>query len=512
MKFFLTMAFFIAISANNAIWSELQQKQLTKEISMQYEQMEQKGDESKKEILLKNPHFFWMDTSSMTPTIAAEVNHKGLLKILIDRQQNRIETQSDGSTRVRINPNDNDQSVDFTIEGKIIKIINIDFQKADPALTKMKAGEMSDQNLLTVLNAIKSASSEGKDLKLYSESAGNEPTLIEWFKGDYVQSSGETPENFTLKFKIKQNLEYVGSQAIYRFPDVNPIDSTYEMKLNLADWSKLLDFARKDRKHLLPAGTFDIKSESKTKISETSWQTSFASKKLEDNKHAIEGKMHYEAKSTSDWVKKIQNIQKEPKKESGSLSPYAFIEPQIVDWIKSPRTTPFLSLFPLILSSDWNGSLQYSSTDNFSVEKGNFTYSLMGKEKNGLKANLNYENGNYDSAVALVGGRADYDYGIDLYNAFSDSLPQFQLKKFSKENRDDLFKVLSKYAEQPEKAASELKFNLHYDKDQQMLKIQNKNFEEFANDLSDFYQRFTNQPSAGQGSDEAGKIYEDAAA
>jgi hypothetical protein len=70
MKIFKVMAISsIFITAGTTLWGEVQQKQLTKNIRLQYEAIDQRGDDSNFEITLKDPHLFWMDTAEGTPSV-----------------------------------------------------------------------------------------------------------------------------------------------------------------------------------------------------------------------------------------------------------------------------------------------------------------------------------------------------------------------------------------------------------------------------------------------------------
>src|SRR5690349_1156767 len=133
MKSYLlaTLAFAVALSSS-PLWAEIQQRQISKEVMVQFEEMNLKGDSSKEEYFLKNPHFFWMDSSATAPTILGEVDLKGTLKIIADFKGNNIKSESDGLTHIIVRSSDpEDEPINFFIDGKINKSIDIDFKKIE---------------------------------------------------------------------------------------------------------------------------------------------------------------------------------------------------------------------------------------------------------------------------------------------------------------------------------------------------------------------------------------------
>lgn len=503
-----TLAFAIA-TVSNPIWAEMQQKQLTKEVMLQFEEMDQKGDDSKQEYLIKNPHFFWMDSSSTAPTILGEIDLKGTLKVTADFKGNHIQTESDGITHIIVHSSDpDDQPMNVIVDGKIFKSLDIDFKKIEGAVAQLKAGRPSNQaTLLTVLESISKATSEGKNLKITGDSFGTakNPTIIESAKMAYVHTSGATPEEFTLDVKSNHSLVYISPTTVYKLPNSGKMDTSYDLKSKLPPWSKLLDYVNMSNKNGLPEASLTGKMTAKSKLGESQWDSSFASKKLENGHYLIEGKLTNESNTSPDWVKEAQGLVVEPLSEGESKpSNKRFetsIEKTVVEWLKSAKTTPFLALIPLQSSLDWNGSMEYmADAGNFSVEKGKLLLSLLGKRKTGIQLNFDYKSGEVNSEMTLLGGRPLFDHGVALYNAFGDSIVSyFKLPKFSSEDQDGLFNLLAKYSEQPGKASSELKFLVKYNRNG--VTIGGKDMSQFVGDLSMFYQEFSNrQPKLQTGS------------
>lgn len=496
MRSYITVALLCA-SMSASLWGELQQKQLTKDISMQYQEMQQKGDDSKREIIIKDPHFFWMDTSSMKPEIAGEIDHKGTFTIDVNFAENRIKVEPDGTTHVIIaSGNSEEKPIDFTVEGKRVAIINLDFDKIAPTLEKLKNGDTSEQNILVLLNAIKSVAGEAKDLKVIaSPQERREPLLVDLAKFNYVHTSGQTPEEISLQLKTKQKLEYFGSSAIYSLPAIGPIDSNYDIIIRLPEWAKLIAYARAPKMQFLPEVSLEVKTEAQSKLGQGVWNGNLFSKNSEGGR-SIASQFHYEGKSNPDWVQQVQNIVKEHSAQGENNQRkelHDAMEVGLYNWLKSPKTTPFLKLFPMQLTSDWKGAMQYAmDAGNFSVGKADFDYSLLGKEKKGLKVLFDYQNGDVNSQVTLVGGRPILDYGIDLYNSFSDSIADlWPMRKISKEMGEGLYKLLVEYVEQPAKAQDELMFIVKYNKDG--FTIGKKSLAEMMSDLSTFQKKYLSQ-------------------
>lgn len=501
MKSYLltTLAFAVA-TASSPLWAEIQQRQLTKEVMLQFEEMDQKGDDSKEEYLIKNPHFFWMDSSATAPTIMGEIDLKGTLKVIADYKGNNIKTESDGITHIIVRSSDpDDQPMNLFIDGKINKSIDIDFKKIEGPVAQFRAGHSSDQTILSILEAISKASAEGKNLKITGDNFGTDrnPALIELVKANYVHTSGVTPEEFTLNIKSNHSLVTATPTAIYKLPNSGKIDSSYDIKTKLPAWSKLLEYTKMPHKNGLPEASFDGKMTTKSKLGEGTWDSSFASKKLEGNRYLIEGKMSSDGTNSPDWVKEVQGIEKEPitsltSKDEDQRSESA-MEKMIFDWLKSSKTTAFLTLIPLQSSLNWNGSLEYfADAGNFSVDTGKFIFSLLGKRKTGIQLNFDYKGGEANSELSLLGGRPLFDHGIALYNAFGDSIASYwRIPKFSSEDKDGLYNLFTKYSEQPGKANTELKFAVKYNKDG--VTIGGKDASQFIADLSTFYHEFSSR-------------------
>lgn len=521
MKSYLVATLALAVSTVSCpLWAEAQQKQLTKEIMVQFEEMNLKGDSSKEEYVLKNPHFFWMDSSATAPTILGEVDLKGTLKITADYKGNTIKSESDGRTHIIVRSSDpEEEPMNVFIDGKINKSIDIDFKKIEGPVAQFREGNFSKQTVLPFLEAISKASSEGKDLKITGDGFGTDknPTLVEVAKANYVHTSGVTPEEFTFTIKTNRSTAFVGSTAIYKLPDSGKIESSYDSNAKLPAWAKLIEYANAPKKNGFPEASVDGKVNAKSNLGIGSWDYSFNSKKLDGNRSSIGGKLKGVSTNSADWIKNFQGIVREPLSNGAangeSQRPEGMIEKMIYNWVKSPKTTPFLSLLPLESTLDLNGSMEYSAdAHKLSPEEvknkgffdtGKWSLSLLGNRKTGIQLDVNYKGDEGHAELALLGGRPLFDHGIALYNAFGDSIASYwKLPKFTAEDKEGLFNLLTKYSDQPAKANTELKFSVKFNGDD--ATIGGKNISEFMGDLARFYHEFSARqgefgpPEAGQ--------------
>jgi hypothetical protein len=507
-----TLAFAVA-TASSPLWADVQQKQLSKEIMVQFEEMNLKGDNSKEEYFLKNPHFFWMDSSATAPTILGEMDLKGTLKIIADYKGNNIKAESDGITHVIVHSSDpEDEPVNFFVDGKINNSIDIDFKKIEGPVAQFREGNFSKQTILPFLEAITKASSEAKNLKFTGDGFGTDksPTIVESSQANYVHTSGATPEEFTWNLKTNQSSAFVGSTAVYNFPNSGKMDSSYDLSAKLPAWAKWVEYANDTKKNGFPEGSFNGKMNAKSNFGNGAWEYSLSSKKSEANSFLIETRLKGAGASSPNWVKEFQGVVREPfANEAGKdESKQGFIEKMIYNWVKSPHTTAFLSLLPLENNLDLSASFEVvPNAPNLSREEANnkgffnngkISLSLLGNRKTGILSNFNYKGDEGNSDLALVGGRPLFDHAIALYNAFGDSIASFwRIPKFTAEDKDGLFNLLAKYADQPAKANSELKFSLRFKGDDATLG--GKDINEFVAALTKFYHEFgARRPDAGE--------------
>lgn len=495
MKSYLVPALAFAVATTGSFLSaEVQQRQITKEVTLQFEEMNIKGDASKEEYIVKNPHFFWMDSSASAPTILGEFDLKGILDVTIDYKGNTIKSQSEGIHHFMLGSDDPEDALNFYVDGKIEKSVNADLKKIEGPIADFRAGRSSNETILSILEAISKASAEGKNLKFTGDGFGTDrnPTLVNSAKADYVHTSGSTPEEFTVNVNSVHPLVLATPWAIYRLPNVDKIDYAYSIKTNLPSWAKLLEMVK--HRTGLPDAFLEGKVTGKSKLGQGQWIHSLTSKKLEENRYRVEGKLTGENTTSPDWVKEFQSVIREPianPVNTDDQESESFMVKEVYDWLRSPKTTPFLKLFPLQSTTDWNGSLDYSfDNKRFSADKGQLSFSFLGKRKTGIQFDLNYvKGGDTTSNLSLVGGRPLYDHLVALYNAFGDSISSRNFPKLTSEDRNSLYNLLKKYSDRPEKADSELKFSLKYGKDG--ATIGGKDINQLGEDLASFYYEFS---------------------
>jgi len=158
----------------------------------------------------------------------------------------------------------------------------------------------------------------------------------------------------------------------------------------------------------------------------------------------------------------------------------------------SPKTTPFLLLWPLHTSLDWSGVIDYS-TSNDLIKKWSSVFHLLGAPQSGIVVNFNYENSSGVLKINLMNARPVFNRIIGLYNALSDSLPSPILQKFSPEAKDKLFSIFMDYADQPKDKNMTLttKFS------DQEATVGNQDASKLMRDLTDFFDHYfkESQPS-----------------
>lgn len=491
MKFFpLVVISSIFLSATTVQWNDVQEKQqsdlignggqekqLTDHIKVQYQDFEQKGDESKFEITVKDPHFFWVDRSVQPPEVLGQIDHKGTLKIWVDIPGNTAKSESEGVTRfilgrsvkpdnVRITGlSDSERPIDFSISGKITKSIEGDFSKIKDTIAKIRTGVFSKDDVLTVLENVKKASVDGSNVKITLAQPLREIAL-ETAKINYQHTSGATPEEFTVNIKsVSENKNHV-------FLDPDKRDSTISGKISLPDWSKLSAFAQDPDWKTIPEGksTWDLSS--KSEIDTSTSKGNFSS--VQGDNPALTFEIHNQTDLATDWVKLlIANAKKNPPKQERDGEDYESMQ-SIYKWIISPQTLPFLSLIPLQSVFDLNGSFEYANVPTYVAKKGALALSLLGKKQSGIKLSFNGQGGQADNGnlqLVLVGGRPLFNRLVAIYNTFSESIAPFisqedvDIKPLTPELKDKLYKLLLSYTADPSVQDKELKFNVKYDHD-----------------------------------------------
>jgi hypothetical protein len=494
MKHIALLSTLLTLSASSLLYGELLEKELSPAVKMQYQEMQLVGDAARQEIVIKNPHFYLRDDSDK---VVAELDLKGNLNILSNYKENHFEIVSDGSLHVLTTSDfsDEDQPMDATVDGKLIGSIDIDYAKAKDSLAALKSGELTEQGFLTLLEATKEAFSEGSNLKIVDNEdprLRNTPVVLEKVKVGYRLVPGSTPEEFTLNIKAKQDSSLVGYGATFGFPEAKKIDSDIEFKVLLPEWKKLIPYVRTSGPKTLPEGVVELKINAKSFMGEGVWDSTIGTKHSEDNRTTIDSKAHYTSQIVANWVELIQKLKKED--FSGSTKNnnpiYGVIEKTLYHWLISPKTTRFLSLLPLQYTLDWNGSMTYVEIPKFTVDKGNFDFSLLGKEKLGIMMVTDYQKEEFKSVLTFVGGRPTIDYGLDLYNSFSDSITEhWKLPKFSDAAKEALSQILSKYTDQSDKASKDMKFPIGYSKEGGVT-IGNKPISDFQAEIIIFSDKF----------------------
>ncbi|MBA3603931.1 MAG: hypothetical protein H0W50_09915 [Parachlamydiaceae bacterium] len=484
MKIFKVMAISsIFITAGTSLWGEVNQKQLTKNIRLQYEALDQKGDDNNFEITLRDPHLFWMDSKTDSPKILAELDHEGTLQIWVDVPNNTAKAESNGATHLICNAEEAKQPLNMTINGKITDTIDVDFSKIKDQLAAMKDGVFSEDDILTTLENVKKASLDASNVKLIFAQAMND-ILLETAKINYAHTSGSTPEEFSV------NLKAIAENKNNLFLEPERRETTISGKSSLSEWRKLASFARTPNWKNIPEGKSNWDIATKSELDASVAKMSMVST-LGDHP-ALSFEINQQMDLVSDWVNKmIALVKKNPPKNDGG--PDAEYAKSIYKWIISPQTLPFFNQIPLQSNFDLNGSFEYSAAPAFVTEKGALNFSLLGKKQNGVKLSfVGDEKGSTGTVnTLLVGGRPLYNRLISMYNALEESLTPFfskdemAFKPISPELRDRLFQVLLAHTEDPKAQDKELKFVVKYSKDG--VTIGGKPAMEFAKDLGGLF-------------------------
>ncbi len=484
MKIFKVMAISsIFITAGTSLWGEINQKQLTKNIRLQYEALDQKGDDNKFEITLRDPHLFWMDSKTDSPKILGELDHKGTVQIWVDVPGNTTKAESNGTTHVICNAPGSKQPLNMTINGKITDTIDVDFSKIKDQLARMRDGVFSEDDIITSLENVKKASLDASNVKLMFTQAMND-ILLETAKMNYAHTSGNTPEEFAV------NLKATAENKNNLFLEPEKRETTITGKFSLSEWRKLAIFAHTPNWKNIPEGksNWDIttKSELDTSVAKMSMVSNLG------EHPALSFEVHQQMDLVSDWVNKMIALAKKnpPKNDAGPDAEYV---KSIQKWIISPQSLPFFNQIPLQSIFDLNGSFEYSAAPTFAAEKGALNFSLLGKKQNGVKLSfVGDEKGNTGTVnTLLAGGRPLYNRLINMYNALEESLTPFiskdemAFKPISPELRDRLFQVLLNHTEDPKAQDKELKFVVKYSKDG--VTIGGKPAMDFAKDLGGLF-------------------------
>lgn len=465
MKLFLMLGLSVVFTVAAPIMrGELLEKQLAKGIKIQYQQWERKGDDDKFEVLVRDPHIYWLDTSKMVPRLMGEIDHKGTWKINVDVKGNQAKTESDGVTHITINaPESEDSYLDLTMDGQITKTVEGDLAKMREPLRQIRAGEFTEESLLTILEAINKGAVEAKNLKISSVQDGGEETIFETAALNYRHASGATPEEFVAKVKASGTYQLAIGSTVMKFPELGKWESLEGGSLSLSDWRTLAAFFHAPFSKGMPSMQLDSSSNIKSKLGASIWSVLFA------NKHGENSLVSWTIKGQNqlmpDWVKSIAGVQKHSLGGTEESMAALFV----YNWLTSPQTAAFLSLLPLQSSLDWNGSVEYGSASSKDVSKGHMWFNWLKKDNSGLQvkfSDVSTDKG--DLQVTLVGGRAIYDYFVGLFNAFESSLSplaqkyHINLEKISPETKEKLFNFLLSYADDPKAQEKELKFNVKY--------------------------------------------------
>ncbi|MGZ3633349.1 MAG: hypothetical protein ACXWM7_03370 [Parachlamydiaceae bacterium] len=491
MRYLLTFMIFLTLPVSAF------EKKLSSDVILQYEDMQIKKDESKQEVFLKNPHLI-IKEASKNQKIVGEIDLTGTLNVTANEKAHTYEFAKDGVTRLFFqNESDEKPKLDMTINGKMTGLLEMDMASTNPYLTALKAGTLSEEQFVGLLQLIKSSSLMANDLEIAPH------RILENIKLAYRHTSGTTPEEITMNFKMSEDFSLRGYGSLFGFQESKKMETDGEIKLLLPEWKHLVSIIRSPAPQAIPESFYDMNFHSKSFLGEGASKISLGFKKLEGERMSIDTKIHTDGQMAANWVEALQKLKKSDligmgREENGTQR---VIEEGLYQWIISSKTTPFLNLLPSQISFDWDGSGTYTKTNNRLLDTGHVVVSLLGKEKAGIRATIDYKDGAIDSQVTLLGGRSTFDYGIDLYNRFVDSFEGLsflsKLPKFSPEAKEDLYQLLLKYVSQPEKSASEMQFVLNYSKDG-VLKIGGKNALQFQMDVIQFYQKFLQKTAAPQ--------------
>lgn len=477
MKSFLLMGLSVVLLATTTSFTgEIQEKQLSKDVKLEYQHLESKGDNDKYEVELKDPHLFFMGTSQTGERkIIGEIDHKGVWKLAVDTKANNANTESEGTTHLLIRGKEDEENpIDIIISGKITKSMVGNFAKIKDVISKVKNGNFSSQEVLTILQNIKEAHAEGKNVKIIAASDPENALLLDNGTINYLHTSGVTPEEFTFKFNI------LGDTTNQMFLTQDTRSSLFSGKLSLAEWSKLWAFSQFPSWKDVPEGKLDWDVHSKSDIETTEAKFLFTS--AQGKSFQIE--LHEKVELVSDWIKRfLVKVKENPPEED----PEDTSAQTIYKWLLAPKTLPLYSLIPLQSFLDFTGSFEYSADPSFMVQKGTAALSLLEKKESGLKFIFKSENTDKGSLqIVLAGGRSLFNRIINFYNTLEDSLVPFMpqgtgIGVISPEMKEDLFKLLLSYANEPKSEDKDLVLDVKYDG--WNITIGNKGLHQFIIDL-----------------------------
>ncbi len=506
MRYFpLVVISSIFLSATTTDISNIQEKQLTKHIKVQYQGIEQKGDDSKFEIILKDPYFFWTDSSPESSgdteedesTVAVKVGvevpgnranvesggliqHTGTVKIWVDIPRNTAKVESVGVTRIVLG--NSKKPLEMFIDGKITKTAEGDFSKIKEVFAKIRAGNITGDEVLTILKNVNKASLEGNNVKISIPDIPKN-MVIESGKINYEHTSGATPEQFTIYMKS------TADNKKHHFLDTDKRDNTVSGTLSLAPWSKFVDFARKPDWMNMPESKASWDLTSKSELDTSTSKALFSSIQGENPSFSFD--LNNKTDFVTDWAQQlIASAKRNPPKEEINDRD-SQVQLSIYQWLTSPKTLPLLSRIPLQSTLNLNGLFQYSAVPSLNL-------SLLGKKQSGIKLSFNGIEGRnkMDSGelqLTLVGGRPLYNRLVTLYNSFVESVAPFlskndeSIKPLTPELKDKLYQLLLAYTADPKIQDKELKFNIKYAPDNKVT-IGNRTLIQFFADITSVFQ------------------------
>jgi len=481
---------------SSAACAELESLQLTKNLKLQYLQMDKTGDDNVYQVVIKNPHLYWVETSSMVPQLVGEIDHVGTWKFNVDTKGNSAKAISEGSTRYTLlNPTEGEVDVaDFVVTGVITKNLSGNITTLKKVLDKWREGAaVSEEEVLVALEAITNASIEGKDLKIKNPNAPSSEISVDLAKLHYNHASGVMPEEFTLDYKGSNDFSFTLGNTTLSFPQVGKYASGDILKLQLPAWRTLAAFARAPNG--FPDVNFNVNDDMTSKLGDGNSSFTFTSKSGE--KPSVQWNFQQKGQNSADWVKLITSVQKYTASatEEHPFAAFAY------DWLTSSKAAAFLSLLPMNSTFLWNGSLGFNSTPLY-YEKGNADMSWLDADKNGLK--ILYTGGagldkRHEGSllVTLVGGKATFNKAITLFNALQVSLDPFlnkygvNIDQASPAMQDELYSLLLRYVDDAKSADSEMKFTI---KDSAAgTTIGGKDYAQFAADFEAFARKYSNK-------------------
>lgn len=487
MKYYLFAGLAVTALTINNLESKVIEQSLSEQITFEYTELEKRDDSSPKLYVIQNPKL--KITDSENPSQVGEIFLDGTLTLSHEAKDD-FRLNATGTLHLRTSeegPVGNiSMAKEATIKGSLNGTLNANQEAFRSSLERMKQGDTSEQTILALLESLRKISVEGKDLEIRSNSQNKDPnTVIDSLNFNYAHTNGNQPEEISLQVTATMP-QLVSSEAIYRIPGATPGKSNSNLKINLPEWRKLVIFARNPKETAIPNISLTFDSDGKSDLANATSSGSFNSDLSEGN-HKLEGKVKYALQASSDWVQKIQKLERQPllNQATSEKTDQENFEETVYNWIVSPKTTPFLSMLPLKVNFDWDGSLNYSAAQGIGTV--NTKYSLLGKEV-GINGTMTYALHQFKSEMDIVGGRPTYDYAVNLYNTFNHSIdPNWGLPKISKEAQEEFFKMISEFADQPEETNKKLHFTFTYD--DHGARLGKRPIARLVAELAEFYQR-----------------------